>query len=173
MAGFGQPEDERGSRDRSVDSGREVPAARPTSFATVEEALRRLDLSADDRAELLDRVAAMGRPDPAMNERVGADRLTLAEAQKRPLRRTPTASIPEAGEASSAFIETFYLPSARLIQLRRRFPSTEELARVLESASGFDQPALWIREIRLPDGLRELPSAVWIEAATVSNEAAD
>lgn len=144
----------------------EAPVPQRRSYAALEEVFDVLGLTAEDREELAERVRQMGFPDPVLREEIQAERLDLEAAWTMPLVRTNPARVPDPETAPSSFVETFYLPSGRLIQLRRRFPTTAELDRVLSEGTPYEEPALLIREILLPAD-RNFLSAELVDAFTV------
>lgn len=143
-----------------------APRPRPVLYDRLDDALAVLDLEYEDRRELEERVSSMGSIDPLLGERIGVDRCTLSEAAAVPLTRTSLERLPTEGERAVAYVDSFYLPSGRFVQLRRRFPSEGELHAALEGKNTLQEPALWIREILLPH-TEEMPSAALIDAATV------
>lgn len=133
--------------------------------AVLDKACIRLSLTAEDCEELRRRVRQMGAPDPVLRERIFVEQVGLQAAMAAPLTRTRQDDISTPDVGSSAFVETFWLPSGRLLQVRRRYPSEEELHRALRGGT-YIEPALWIREITLTQE-GEISSIRQIESATV------
>lgn len=141
------------------------PQRRPLVFDRLDAAIKFLRTPPADTDALLERIRQLGVPDPVLREQIAIDRLRFRDAAAEPLTRTNPRWIPGEGERASCFVETFYLPSGRLFQIRRRYPAADELDRALRGGS-YDEPSLWIREIIMSDAAQTV-SATVIDAATV------
>ena len=128
----------------------QAPRPQPTPSPFADDALHALGCDVFDTIVLRDVVSSLGALDPTIGETVGWDRRTLGEAATLPLHRTPIELLPVEGESPAYHVETRVVPSGRVFQVQRRFPSLHELHAVLQTSARFAEPALWVRELLVP-----------------------
>lgn len=120
----------------------------PVDFAVIEDAIR-----------------AFGIPDGALGDRVAVSRVSLLQASRSPFIRTPLHGL-DAEDVSYAkyLVSTLRVPSGRVFQIQRRYPSEEEVDRYLAEQVPQHDPALEVREIT---DVNESAGIAEIEAMTV------